>query len=159
MPFVACVIHLPCPSTFTYYLDMSNFLSEPGLWYLRVLLICLLFVFVMIASECHCFHVPQLVSVSSTGNIPGNPWGVAQKTSPGGRDLTFESCLGARNSTRAGILWKMKLKLKKNSVDQIFTDENKKKLEFLTFFEVYVFFQWNFSWSMGQFFHTYLTKS
>ena len=29
--------------------------------------------------------------------------------------------------TRAGIMWKMKLKLQKNSVDQILTGENKKK--------------------------------
>ena len=32
----------------------------------------------------------------------------------------------------------------KNSVDQIFTGENKKQAEFLAFFEVYVFSQWNF---------------
>ena len=38
----------------------------------------------------------------------------------------------------------MKVKLQKNSVDQIFTGENKKQAEFLTFFEVYVFSQWNF---------------
>ena len=38
-----------------------------------------------------------------TGYIPpGNPRGLAQKNCPGGRDLTFESCLGAGNSTRAG---------------------------------------------------------
>ena len=37
------------------------------------------------------------------------------------------------------------MKLPKNSVDQSFTGENKKKqAEFLTFFEVYVFSQWNF---------------
>ena len=47
-----------------------------------------------------------------TGYIPpGNPRGLAQKTCPGGRDLTFESCPGTRNSIRAGILWKMKVKL------------------------------------------------
>ena len=46
-----------------------------------------------------------------TGYIPpGNPWGLAKKKCPGGRDLTFESCLGAGNSTRAGILWKFKVK-------------------------------------------------
>ena len=56
-----------------------------------------------------------------TGCIPppGQPLGLAQKTCPGGRDLTFESCPGAGNSTRAGILWKIKVKLQKNSVDQI----------------------------------------
>ena len=46
-----------------------------------------------------------------TGYIPpGNPRGLAQKHCPGGRDLTFESCPGAGNSTRAGILWKFKVK-------------------------------------------------
>ena len=48
--------------------------------------------------------------------------------------------LGGRNSTRGGIMWKMKLKLQKNSVDQILqvkTKQNKKKqAEILTFFEV-----------------------
>ena len=80
-----------------------------------------------------------------TGYIPlGNPRGLAQKTCLGGRDLTFESCPGVGNSTRTGISWKMKVKLQKNSVDQIFTGENKKQAEFLTFFEVYMFSQWNF---------------
>ena len=41
---------------------------------------------------------------------PSNPRGLAQKDCPGGRDLTFESCLGAGNSTRVGILWKLKVK-------------------------------------------------
>ena len=46
-----------------------------------------------------------------TGNFPpGNPRGLAQKDCPGSRDLTFESCPGARNLTRAGILWKLKVK-------------------------------------------------
>ena len=47
-----------------------------------------------------------------TGYIPppGNPRGLAQKHCPGGRDLTFDSCPGARNSTRAAILWKFKVK-------------------------------------------------
>ena len=55
------------------------------------------------------------VSVTSqsipTGYIPpGNPRGLAQKYCPGGRDLTSESCPGAGNLTRAGILWKFKVK-------------------------------------------------
>ena len=95
-----------------------------------------------------------------TGYIPR---GLAQKTCPGRRDLTFESCPGAGNSTRAAILWKMNLKRQKNNVDQIFTGENtktkQKQVEFLTFFEVYVFFQWNFSWSMGQFFGSTVTHT
>ena len=36
-------------------------------------------------------------------------------------------------------------------MDQIFTGEMKKQVEFLTFSEVYMFSQWNFSWSVGQF--------
>ena len=47
-----------------------------------------------------------------TGYMPsGNPWGFAKKNCPGGRDLTFESCLGAGNLTRAGILWKVQTML------------------------------------------------
>ena len=46
-----------------------------------------------------------------TGYIPpGNPRGLAQKHCPVGRDLTFESCPGAGNSTGVGILWKFKVK-------------------------------------------------
>ena len=41
---------------------------------------------------------------------PGNPRGLAQKDCPGDWDLTFESCPGAGNSTKAGILWKLKVK-------------------------------------------------
>ena len=41
---------------------------------------------------------------------PGQPPGISSKTLLGGRDLTFESCPGAGNSTRAGILWKFKVK-------------------------------------------------
>ena len=90
---------------------------------------------------------------------PSNPWVLAKKLA-WGRDLTFECCLGARNSTRARILWKMKVKLQRPSLDQIFTGENKKKqAEFLTFFYVYVFSQWNFSWSMGQFFGSAITRT
>ena len=91
---------------------------------------------------------------------PGNPRGLAQKTcSGGGQDLTFESCLRAGNSTRTGALWKIKVKFQKNSVDQIFTGENKKQVEFLTFSEVYVLSQWNFSLSMGHFFGSDITHT
>ena len=34
----------------------------------------------------------------------------SKNCSAGGRDLTFKSRLGAGNSTRAGILWKFKVK-------------------------------------------------
>ena len=42
---------------------------------------------------------------------PGNPPGFAQKNYLGGRDLTFESCPGAGNSTRTRILWKVQTML------------------------------------------------
>ena len=60
--------------------------------------------------DCTC-SIPLPINVMSqsipTGYIP---WGLAQKHCPGGRDLTVKSCPGARNSTRAGILWKFKVK-------------------------------------------------
>ena len=94
-----------------------------------------------------------------TGYIPlGNPQGLAKKSCPGGWDLTFESCPVAENLTRTGILWKMKVKLQKNSEDQIFTGENKKQAKFLPFL-VYVFSRWNLSWSMGQFFGSAITHA
>ena len=54
---------------------------------------------------------PYYVSVNSNWvHLPGNPRGLAQKDCPGGLDLTFKSFPGAGNSTRAGILWKLKVK-------------------------------------------------
>ena len=53
VPFIACVINLPC--TFTYYLDLSNFILEYGLSCFRVLTICLLLVYFVSAAVCHCF--------------------------------------------------------------------------------------------------------
>ena len=47
----------------------------------------------------------------------------------------------------------------KNSVDQIFTGENKKQVEFFTFFVLYLFSQENFPWSMGQFFGSAITHT
>ena len=89
-----------------------------------------------------------------------SPRGLAQKNCPGGQDLTFESCPRAGNSTRTGILWKMEVKLQKNSVDQFLQVKTKKKqAEFFTFFEVYVFSQWNFSWFMDQFFGSAITHT
>ena len=54
------------------------------------------------------FVLYNYFSVNSNWVHP--PRGLAQKDSPGGRDLTFESCLGTGNSTRAGILWKLNVK-------------------------------------------------
>ena len=52
------------------------------------------------------------VSVNSNWVHPlGNPRGFAQKNCPGGRELTFESCPGAGNSTRAGFFWKVQTML------------------------------------------------
>ena len=60
------------------------------------------------------------VSVNSNWvHPPGQPPGISSKTLPEGQDLNCESCLGAGNLTRARILLKMKVKLQKNSVDQI----------------------------------------
>ena len=63
-----------------------------------------------------------------TGYIPtaGNPRGLAQKTCPGGQDLTFKSFPMAENSTRAGIFMKNESETSKNCVDQIFTGEKNK---------------------------------
>ena len=94
-----------------------------------------------------------------TGYIsPRQPPGISSKHLPGGRDLTFESCPGAGNSTRTGILWKLKVKLQKNSMDQILQVKTKNKLIF-DLFEVYVFSEWNFSWSVGQFFGSAITHT
>ena len=43
------------PCTFTYYLDLSNFILESGLLYFRVLTICLQLVYFVSAAGCHCF--------------------------------------------------------------------------------------------------------
>ena len=88
--------------------------------------------------------------------ILGNPRELTKKTCLWGLGFDFESCPRGRNSTRTRILWKMKVKLQKNSVDQIFTGENKNKLNFLPFLR-FVFCQWNFSWSMGQLFGSAIT--
>ena len=69
-----------------------------------------------------------------TGYIPpGNPRGLAQKTCTGGRDLTFESCPGAGNSTRTRILWKMKVKLQKIAWIKFLQVKTEKQADFLPF--------------------------
>ena len=66
-----------------------------------------------------------------TGYIPpGNPRGFAQKTCPGGRNLTFESCPGAGNLTRTGILRKMRVKLQKLERIKFLQVKTKNKLNF-----------------------------
>ena len=75
------------------------------------------------------------VSVNSNWvHPPLQSRGLAKKTCPGDRDLTFESCPGAENSTRAGILWKMKLKLQKIEWIKFLQVKTKRKqVEFLPF--------------------------
>ena len=74
--------------------------------------------------------------------IPGSDANALSANFPSSCDRAFNLFLihsldpppfPAGNSTRTGILWKMKVKLQKNSLDQIFTGENKKQAEFLTF--------------------------
>ena len=62
-------------------------------------------------SQCDCSTRLLCLSQFQLGTSPpGNPRGLAQKDCPGGWDLTFESCPGAGNSAKAGILWKLKVK-------------------------------------------------
>ena len=65
-----------------------------------------------------------------TGYIPGQPPWISSKNLPGGRDLTFESCPGAGNSTRTEILWKMKVKLQKIAWIKFLQVKTKNKLNF-----------------------------
>ena len=95
-------------------------------------------------------------SIPTGYNSPGNPRGFAQKACPGGRYLIFESWPGAENSTRTGIMWKMKLKLQNIAWIKFLQMKTKKKqVEFLTFFEVYVFFSIEFFLVFGSIFWFY----
>ena len=67
VPFIACVID--SPSTFTYYLDISNFILESGLSYFKVLTICLLLVYFVGAAGCHCFDLYELDGFSAWWTI------------------------------------------------------------------------------------------
>ena len=90
--------------------------------------------------------------------LPGQPPGISSKNLPGGRHLTFKSCPGAGNPTQAGILYKMKVKLQKIAWIKFLQVKTKtKQVEFLTIFEVYLFSQWNFASSIGQFFGSAVT--
>ena len=87
-----------------------------------------------------------------TGYIPpDNPWGLAQKTCPGGRDLTFEGCPGAGNLTRTRILWKMKVKLQKIAWIKFLQVKTKNKLNFLPFSR-FTFFSMKFFLVYGSIF-------
>ena len=50
------------------------------------------------------YNINLCLSQFQLCTYPGNPRGLAQNILPGDRDLAFESCPGAGNSTRAGIL-------------------------------------------------------
>ena len=79
-------------------------------------------------------HTNFYVSVDSNWvHPPRNPRGLAQKTCPGGQDLTFENCPVAGNSTRTRILWKMKVKLKKVAWINFLQVKTKNKPNFLPF--------------------------
>ena len=54
---------------------------------------------------------PLCLSQFQLCTSPGQPPRISSKKLPGGRDLTFESCPGAGNSTRVGILWKVKVNI------------------------------------------------
>ena len=57
VPSIACVIN--SLSTFTYYLDLLNFILESGLSYFRVLTNCLLFFYFVSFAGCYCFDFIQ----------------------------------------------------------------------------------------------------
>ena len=83
---------------------------------------------------------------------PGNPWGSAQKT-----------CPGAGNSTRAGILWKMKVKLKKKAWIKLLQVKTKKASRIFDLFRGLHVFSTEFFVVYGSIFwfccHTYLTTN
>ena len=91
--------------------EVKNGLLPASLWAVGIHL-CMIFhlrSFALRSKLLFCMSLKvfsQLMSQSiPTGYILlGKPWGLALKIARGGRDLTFESCLRAGNSTRAGIL-------------------------------------------------------
>ena len=56
--FITCAIN--SPSTFAYYLELSNFLLESGLSYFSVLTLCILFISFVGPAGCHCFDLDAL---------------------------------------------------------------------------------------------------
>ena len=101
------------------------------------------------------------------------PLGTSPRATPGdslkktcpGVGIWFSKVAKGRESTGAGIMWKMKLKLQKYSVDkflQVKTKKNKrKKVEFFTFSRFTCFLNGIFPGLLVNFLfycHTYLTK-
>ena len=102
-----------------------------------------------------------LIPLPRAKNDGKTPRGTCPKNLPGGWDLTFEFCPGAGNSTRAGTLCKRDLKLKKIAFIKFLQVKTKKTSRIFDLFEVYTIcvFQWDFSWSMGQFFGSAVTHT
>ena len=104
------------------------------------------------------------VSVNSNWvySPPGNPRGFPQKTCPEGGNLAFESCPGAENSTRIGILRKMRVKLQKKIAWIKFLRVKTKTSWIFDLFRGLRVFSIAFFLVFGSIFwfcyHTYLTK-
>ena len=83
------------------------------------------------------------VSVNSNWvHPPGQPPGISSKNLPRGSGFDFRKLPGEREFDKGWYYVENEIETSKNSVDQIFTGEKKKKkVEFFTFFEVYVFSQ------------------
>ena len=81
------------------------------------------------------------VSVNSNWvHPPGNPRRLVQKNLPRGSGFYFWKLPGGGEFDKGRNFVENESETqKKNSVDQIFTSENIKQVEFFTFFEVYVF--------------------
>ena len=97
------------------------------------------------------------VSVNSNWvHPPGQPPGISSKNLPGGSGCDFEKLPRGREFDKGRDFVENESETSKNCVDQIFTGE-KKQVEFLTIYEVYVFSQWDFASSIGQFFGSAVT--
>ena len=64
---------------------------------------------------------------------------------------------GGREFDKVWDFVKNESETSKHCLDQIFTGENKEQVEFLTIFKAYMFSQWNFASSIGQFFNSAVT--
>ena len=94
-------------------------------------------------------HNEALMSQSiPTGYIPR---GLAKKLARGVGIWLLKFARGPGIRQKPGFCGKWKWNFKIIAWIK-FLQVKTKQVEFLTFFEVYVFSQWNFSWSMGQFF-------
>ena len=100
------------------------------------------------------WKLSRYVSVNSNWvHPPGQPPEISSKNLPGGRDLAFESCPETGIRQGSGFCGKWNRNFKRIAWIK-FLRVKTKKYNFWPFkrFTLYVFFQWNFAWSMGQFF-------